>query len=76
MAPTAHKRQDGKYSLDKLVAEFNNIARAGMSESPADLFFNRVVRSTLPCKSQGKETRGTKKHQKRAGMKKAVIGNI
>ena len=37
------KRQEGKHSPDRLVAEFNNVARAGMNESHADVFFNRVV---------------------------------
>ena len=41
------KRQMGKYNIDKLMAEYNSVARTGMDESPADLFFNRVVRSTM-----------------------------
>ena len=42
------KRQTGRYNLDKLMAEYKSVARTGMDESPADLFFNRVVRSTVP----------------------------
>ena len=42
------KRQTDRYNLDILVAEHNNIARTGMDKSPADLFFNRVVRSSVP----------------------------
>ena len=40
------KRQMGRYNLDKLMAKYNSVARTGMDKSPADLFFNRVVRST------------------------------
>ena len=42
------KRQTGRYNLDKLVAEHNSIARTGMVKSPAELFFNQVVRLTVP----------------------------
>ena len=42
------KRQDMRYDLDKLLAEYNSVARAGRDASPAYLFFNRVVRSTTP----------------------------
>ena len=42
------KRQVGRYDLSKLISEFNSMARSGMSESLADLFFNRVVRSSIP----------------------------
>ena len=42
------KRQEGRYDIDKLMAEYNSVARAGMDASPANLFFNHVVRSTTP----------------------------
>ena len=42
------KRQTGRYNLDKLIAEYNSVAKTGMDKSPADLFFNRVVRATVP----------------------------
>ena len=42
------KRQEGRYDISKLPAEYNSVARAGMDASPADLFFNRAVRSTTP----------------------------
>ena len=41
------KRQVGRYDLSKLISKFNSVARSGMNESPTDLFFNRVVRSTV-----------------------------
>ena len=41
-------RQTGRYDLDRLIAELNSVATSGMNESPADLFFNRVVRSSVP----------------------------
>ena len=42
------KRQEGRYDIDRLMAEYNSMARMHMDASPADLFFNRVVRSTTP----------------------------
>ena len=41
------KRQTERYKLDSLIAEHNSIARTGMDESPADLFYSRVVRSSV-----------------------------
>merc|ERR1711888_374310 len=42
------KRQGTRYDLSKLTADTNGMARSGMDESPADLFFNRTVRSAIP----------------------------
>ena len=42
------KRQGTRYDLGKLMADTNGMARSGMDKSPADLFFNRMVRSAIP----------------------------
>ena len=48
------KRQTGRSSISKLVAEHNGIARTHMDASPADLFFNRVVRTSTPASGRRK----------------------
>ena len=42
------KRQEGRYDINKLVAEYNSMARTHMDASPANLFFNGVARSFNP----------------------------
>ena len=42
------KRQEGRYDINKLVAKYNSMARTHMDASPADLFFNLMVRSLTP----------------------------
>ena len=63
------KRQEGRYYTSRLVAEYNSMAKTHMDASPADLFFNHVVRSSRPGSSrrnldlEGEQQKRTKEQQ-------------